>query len=99
MFTFIPQILETLKLSYCRTVGVEFTHISDLEQQNWIRNKFEVNRTEQHRSDYREVNRSEQQGSHQFPNTDPHKKSEVNRTEQNRIEDFRPLMCFPRFLM
>ena len=38
----LGEILDTLKMSYCRTVGVEFTHISDLEQQNWIRNKFEV---------------------------------------------------------
>jgi len=38
----LGQILDTLKTAYCRTIGVEFTHISDQVQQNWIRNKFEV---------------------------------------------------------
>jgi len=37
----LRQILSTLQAAYCGTIGVEFTHITDMEQQNWIRNKFE----------------------------------------------------------
>jgi len=37
----LREILAIIKEAYCGTVGVEFTHIADLDQQNWIRNKFE----------------------------------------------------------
>lgn len=38
----LREIVETLKSAYCGTIGVEFMHIPDMEQANWIRNKFEV---------------------------------------------------------
>jgi len=37
----LKEILDTLQEAYCKTIGVEFMHIPDLEQQNWIRDKFE----------------------------------------------------------
>ncbi|EKX41726.1 hypothetical protein GUITHDRAFT_141727 [Guillardia theta CCMP2712] len=37
----LKEIIQIMKEAYCGTVGVEFTHIADLEQQNWIRSKFE----------------------------------------------------------
>jgi len=37
----LRDIIAIVKEAYCGTVGVEFTHIADMEQQNWIRNKFE----------------------------------------------------------
>jgi len=37
----LQEIIEVMKEAYCGTVGVEFTHIADLTQQNWIRSKFE----------------------------------------------------------
>jgi 2-oxoglutarate dehydrogenase complex dehydrogenase (E1) component-like enzyme len=30
-----------LKSAYCGGIGVEFMHIADMDQQNWIRDKFE----------------------------------------------------------
>ena len=37
----LREILAIMEQAYCGTVGIEFTHIADLEQQNWIRSKFE----------------------------------------------------------
>ena len=37
----LREIINVMKEAYCGTVGVEFTHIADLTQQNWIRSKFE----------------------------------------------------------
>ncbi len=37
----LREIVDTLKSAYCGTIGVEFMHIPDMEQANWIRNKFE----------------------------------------------------------
>jgi len=37
----LRSILSTLQGAYCQTIGVEFMHIPDMEQQNWIRDKFE----------------------------------------------------------
>lgn len=37
-FLFLRAFLQS---AYCDTVGVEFTHIASMEQQNWIRTKFE----------------------------------------------------------
>jgi 2-oxoglutarate dehydrogenase E1 component len=35
------DILAMLRTSYCRTVGVEYMHISDNEQRTWIQERFE----------------------------------------------------------
>jgi len=37
----LKDIVDIMEEAYCGTVGVEFTHIADLDQQNWIRAKFE----------------------------------------------------------
>jgi len=37
----LSEIVEIMQNAYCDTVGVEFTHIANMEQQNWIRTKFE----------------------------------------------------------
>mmetsp|Transcript_44400 Transcript_44400/g.140112 ORF Transcript_44400/g.140112 Transcript_44400/m.140112 type:complete len:1033 (-) Transcript_44400:65-3163(-) len=44
----LREIIDTLKGAYCDTIGVEFMHIPDLEQQNWIRDKFEKSDKFQH---------------------------------------------------
>lgn len=36
------DILSTLKSTYCGTIGIEYTHIPDRAQCDWIRSKFEV---------------------------------------------------------
>ena len=40
----LREIIAIMKEAYCGTVGVEFTHIADLDEQNWIRSKFEKQR-------------------------------------------------------
>ena len=40
----LREIVDIMKSAYCDTVGVEFTHIASMEQQNWIRSKFEHQR-------------------------------------------------------
>ncbi|MDQ3963302.1 MAG: multifunctional oxoglutarate decarboxylase/oxoglutarate dehydrogenase thiamine pyrophosphate-binding subunit/dihydrolipoyllysine-residue succinyltransferase subunit [Actinomycetota bacterium] len=37
----LRKIIDTLRDAYCRTVGVEYMHISDPEQKNWIQNRVE----------------------------------------------------------
>lgn len=37
----LSEIIGILKKAYCMGIGVEFMHIADMDQQNWIRNKFE----------------------------------------------------------
>jgi len=37
----LKEILDTLQEAYCGSIGVEFMHIPDMEQANWIRDKFE----------------------------------------------------------
>jgi len=37
----LADIVQIMDSAYCDTVGVEFTHIANMEQQNWIRTKFE----------------------------------------------------------
>ena len=37
----LREIVDIMEEAYCGTVGVEFTHIADLDQQNWIRARFE----------------------------------------------------------
>src|SRR5262245_28694931 len=43
-FATLREIQETLHLTYCRHVGVEFMHIADPEQRNWLRLRMEGNR-------------------------------------------------------
>ena len=38
----LRSILSTLRDSYCRTVGIEYMHISDPEQRSWIKNRVET---------------------------------------------------------
>lgn len=40
----LRDIVAKLKESYCGTIGVEYKHISDHEQQSWLREQFEVRR-------------------------------------------------------
>lgn len=35
-------ILDVLRDSYCRTIGVEYMHIQDPDQRHWVQSKFEV---------------------------------------------------------
>ncbi|GAB4178005.1 MAG: 2-oxoglutarate dehydrogenase E1 component [Geothermobacteraceae bacterium] len=37
----LRQIIEKLRATYCRTVGVEFMHIQDPEQRAWLRQRME----------------------------------------------------------
>ena len=37
----LGEIFESLKLTYCHTVGVEFTHIVDTDQRHWIMQRME----------------------------------------------------------
>lgn len=37
----LNELIENLEKAYCGTIGVEFMHIQDVEECNWIRNKFE----------------------------------------------------------
>ncbi|WP_420805212.1 multifunctional oxoglutarate decarboxylase/oxoglutarate dehydrogenase thiamine pyrophosphate-binding subunit/dihydrolipoyllysine-residue succinyltransferase subunit [Intrasporangium chromatireducens] len=41
-FLKLRKILGILRDSYCRTVGIEYMHIQDPEQRQWIQNKVEV---------------------------------------------------------
>ena len=46
-FATLREIQETLHLTYCRNVGVEFMHIADQEQRHWLRTRMESNRNEE----------------------------------------------------
>lgn len=46
-FATLREIQETLHLTYCRHVGVEFMHIADQEQRHWLRDRMETNRNEE----------------------------------------------------
>ncbi len=37
----LREILQALKETYCRTIGVEFAHISDSAQRSWLQQRFE----------------------------------------------------------
>ncbi len=37
----LREILDTLRDSYCHTMGIEYMHISDREQRDWFQDKFE----------------------------------------------------------
>ncbi|HEB53432.1 MAG TPA: multifunctional oxoglutarate decarboxylase/oxoglutarate dehydrogenase thiamine pyrophosphate-binding subunit/dihydrolipoyllysine-residue succinyltransferase subunit, partial [bacterium] len=46
-FATLREIQDTLHLTYCRHVGVEFMHIADQEQRHWLRERMEGNRNEE----------------------------------------------------
>ncbi|MFK7742623.1 MAG: multifunctional oxoglutarate decarboxylase/oxoglutarate dehydrogenase thiamine pyrophosphate-binding subunit/dihydrolipoyllysine-residue succinyltransferase subunit [Planctomycetota bacterium] len=46
-FATLREIQDTLHLTYCRHVGVEFMHIADQEQRHWLRTHMEANRNEE----------------------------------------------------
>ena len=46
-FATLREIQETLHLTYCRNVGVEFMHIADQEPRQWLRERMEANRNEE----------------------------------------------------
>ena len=46
-FATLREIQETLHLTYCRNVGVEFMHIADHDQRQWLRERMETNRNEE----------------------------------------------------
>ncbi len=50
-FATLREIQETLHLTYCRNVGVEFMHIADQEQRHWLRERMEANRNEEELGD------------------------------------------------
>jgi 2-oxoglutarate dehydrogenase E1 component len=43
-FATLREILAALEETYCRTIGVEFTHIEDPEQRDWLRERMESTR-------------------------------------------------------
>jgi 2-oxoglutarate dehydrogenase E1 component len=43
-FATLREIQETLHLTYCRHIGVEYMHIADMEQRRWLRHRMEGNR-------------------------------------------------------
>lgn len=46
-FAPLREIQETLHLTYCRHVGVEFMHIADREQRHWLRDRMEQHRNQE----------------------------------------------------
>ncbi|MCB9879558.1 MAG: multifunctional oxoglutarate decarboxylase/oxoglutarate dehydrogenase thiamine pyrophosphate-binding subunit/dihydrolipoyllysine-residue succinyltransferase subunit [Planctomycetes bacterium] len=46
-FATLREIQETLHLTYCRHIGVEYMHIADQEQRHWLRDRMEANRNEE----------------------------------------------------
>jgi len=40
-FLTLRQILERLRTTYCRSIGVQFMHIDDLERRTWLRERME----------------------------------------------------------
>lgn len=46
-FATLREIQETLHLTYCRNIGVEYMHIADQEQRQWLRMRMEGNRNEE----------------------------------------------------
>eukprot|EP00026_Physarum_polycephalum_P001733 Phypoly_transcript_01735.p1 GENE.Phypoly_transcript_01735~~Phypoly_transcript_01735.p1 ORF type:complete len:1016 (+),score=241.14 Phypoly_transcript_01735:71-3118(+) len=41
-FTTLREVLKRLRSAYCGTIGVEYTHIQERDQWDWIRDHFEV---------------------------------------------------------
>ena len=50
-FATLREIQDTLHLTYCRNVGVEFMHIADHEQRHWLRERMETSRNEEELDD------------------------------------------------
>lgn len=46
-FATLREIQETLHLTYCRNIGVEYMHIADQDQRQWLRKRMEGNRNEE----------------------------------------------------
>lgn len=40
----LKEILANLKATYCSSIGIEFTHIPNTEQKEWVRKRFEANK-------------------------------------------------------
>ncbi|KAF7269918.1 hypothetical protein GWI33_017078 [Rhynchophorus ferrugineus] len=38
----LKEIIKRLELAYCRHIGIEYMHINNVEECNWIRERFEV---------------------------------------------------------
>jgi len=51
----LSQILRVLRDAYCRTSGVEYMHIQDLEEQHWIQSVVEANNHELGTEDQRHI--------------------------------------------
>ncbi len=41
----LGNLIESLKKTYCGNVGVEYMHITNRAECNWIRDQFEVEQT------------------------------------------------------
>ncbi len=42
----LGKILSVVRNAYCRTVGIEYMHISDTDQKRWVQERFEVSQPE-----------------------------------------------------
>ncbi|EPB77278.1 oxoglutarate dehydrogenase (succinyl-transferring), E1 component [Ancylostoma ceylanicum] len=51
----LREILHRLKQIYCTTTGVEYMHLNNLEQQDWIRQRFEAPRVTELSHDQKKV--------------------------------------------
>ncbi|ETN77778.1 oxoglutarate dehydrogenase (succinyl-transferring), E1 component [Necator americanus] len=51
----LREILHRLKQIYCKTTGVEYMHLNNLEQQDWIRQRFEAPRVTELSHDQKKV--------------------------------------------
>lgn len=38
----LKEIIKRLELTYCRHIGIEYMHINNAEERQWIRQQFEV---------------------------------------------------------
>jgi multifunctional 2-oxoglutarate metabolism enzyme len=43
----LRKIIDTLRDAYCRTIGIEYMHISEPDQKNWIQNRVEGEPTDE----------------------------------------------------
>jgi 2-oxoglutarate dehydrogenase E1 component len=51
----LSEILRVLRDAYCRTSGVEYMHIQDLDEQHWIQEQIEVHQQELETDDQRHI--------------------------------------------
>jgi len=42
----LRQLLDALKVTYCGTIGVEYMHIQDIKQREWLQKRIEPNRNQ-----------------------------------------------------